>query len=477
MARLFDMYMDAPRVDVSGTLQGLRAEQTQRTGRNLDKANRFLRGSASDFALDKATQSIGRAGSVSDLDSSFQSQYNKMLSLDPQKAQELKKAYEARKGSLIGSEVAGAYSGAEADKLKAGAEALMPYDPQTAMQTIQRQDLAKTRQDPVYTPEQKRLVDAKQQNRIAMDRAQASLNSAMGLGDPEQIAYWDQQVKALKANDQKISTQLSELGLSGYTAQTPDETVIEKIKTATQEKIDLDRDIIKRFEFMGMYNPMKESDIPTESQIMADAAKAGYTISRSGASQVKSELREKVQNLVATQTRLRGLAREAKEDKRKMDERVADAGALLRALGKLESGDATANTKSEAITTILRKESGSAIGQEEYQNRVQDLIGPDDYRRMTDELTGLGLTFASWLNSGMGDQRVTAIYRKYLEKVPESELIDFTKALIPDDVLREWRKRDRSQKPLLRPTKPSAPKTVSGKGAADLDKALRLWKK
>ena len=106
-----------------------------------------------------------------------------------------------------------------------------------------------------------------------------------------------------------------------------------------------------------------------------------------------------------------------------MDERVADAGALLRALEKLESGDATANNKSEAITTILRKESGAAIGQEEYQNRVQDLLGPDDYRRMTSELTGLGLTFASWLDSGMGDQRVTAIYRKYLEKVPESGLL------------------------------------------------------
>ena len=94
---------------------------------------------------------------------------------------------------------------------------------------------------------------------------------------------------------------------------------------------------------------------------------------------------------------------------------------------------------------------------------------------MTDELTGLGLTFTNWLNSGMGDQRVTAIYRKYLEKVPESELIDFTKALIPDDVLQEWRKRNRLQKPLLRPSKPNAPKTVStGKSAADLDKALGL---
>ena len=42
MARLFDMYMDAPRVDVSGTLQGLRAEQTQRTGEILTKQTAFF---------------------------------------------------------------------------------------------------------------------------------------------------------------------------------------------------------------------------------------------------------------------------------------------------------------------------------------------------------------------------------------------------------------------------------------------------
>lgn len=173
------------------------------------------------------------------------------------------------------------------------ARGVAAIDPELGMD-MARTDAASRRSSSVYTPEQKQLVDAKQQNRINLDRATASLNSAMQRGDEEQIGYWDSQVKGLKANEQRMASQLAELGVGGYevaSAASPEAVTPVAIGGA----VDLDKDVTRRREFMDGYKPKALAEVPTESDIMADAMEKGYKISRSGAAQIKAELASKVQ--------------------------------------------------------------------------------------------------------------------------------------------------------------------------------------
>lgn len=165
-------------------------------------------------------------------------------------------------------------------------------DPELGME-MARTDAATRRSSSVYTPEQKQLVDAKQQNRINLDRATASLNSAMQRGDEEQIDYWDAQVRTLKANEQRMANQLAELGVGGY--ETATTITSASPSEADSGIVDLDKDVTRRRDFMDGYKPKALAEVPTESDIMADAMEKGYKISRTGAAQIKTELASKVQ--------------------------------------------------------------------------------------------------------------------------------------------------------------------------------------
>ena len=108
----------------------------------------------------------------------------------------------------------------QAKQFRAGAEALMPYDPNTAQSWLLRADEINARKEArnaVYTPYQKQLVDAKQQNRIQMDKAIASMNSNSGKsGSETEYLYWKGQAEQLKAEDTRLNNLLAESGLSGY---------------------------------------------------------------------------------------------------------------------------------------------------------------------------------------------------------------------------------------------------------------------
>ena len=173
------------------------------------------------------------------------------------------------------------------------ARGVAAIDPELGVE-MARTDAASRRSSGVYTPEQKQLVDAKQQNRINLDRATASLNSAMQRGDEDQIGYWDSQVKSLKANELRMANKLAELGVGGY--ETSSQTTPEAAMPGTiGDSVDLDKDVTRRREFMDGYKPKALAEVPTESDIMADAMEKGFKISRVGAAQIKAELASKVQ--------------------------------------------------------------------------------------------------------------------------------------------------------------------------------------
>lgn len=68
----------------------------------------------------------------------------------------------------------------------------------------------------IYTAEQKQLIDAKNENRLQMQKAQASMNTASAKKDEENYNYWKTQVDAYKSNDVELNNALASTGLSGY---------------------------------------------------------------------------------------------------------------------------------------------------------------------------------------------------------------------------------------------------------------------
>ena len=70
-----------------------------------------------------------------------------------------------------------------------------------------------------YTPEQKSIVDAKQQNRIRMGEVLSTINTLKAKGAAEtEIIKWQSQYDALVANDERLNTQLANLQTPGYVA-------------------------------------------------------------------------------------------------------------------------------------------------------------------------------------------------------------------------------------------------------------------
>lgn len=85
----------------------------------------------------------------------------------------------------------------------------------------------------IYTAEQKQLIDAKNENRLQMQKAQASMNTALAQKDEENYNYWKTQVDAYKSNDVELNNALASTGLSGYKP-------IEATNDAKKDKPDVD---------------------------------------------------------------------------------------------------------------------------------------------------------------------------------------------------------------------------------------------
>jgi hypothetical protein len=231
MARLFDMYVDSPTVDISGQLRDSQRFEDERKRRNMSTSQGLLRNAASGAIRGRFDEGLAGAQSMGDADAVFRKQYEQMLRVNPQGAQELQARYDADRSGRIGADVAKAYQGAETDKLQAGAEALLPYDPKAAIGMLDR---AQPKAGAVYTPEQKQLMDAREQNRLQMQKAQSSMNQALSGKNQEQYQYWKGQVDNLKLNDTRLNNQLASTGLQGYETIQDQTEPLEPVVTAPE---------------------------------------------------------------------------------------------------------------------------------------------------------------------------------------------------------------------------------------------------
>ena len=130
MSNLFNMYHDAPQVDISGQLTTLRREEKDRRDKNWQGSKDLLRGVASDTIRKDYKNGISWDDGVKSADDSFKKQYDRMMSVDPQAAAQLREDYQAERTRRLNAEVAGRYksgrsgAGGEIPALEAEIQAL-----------------------------------------------------------------------------------------------------------------------------------------------------------------------------------------------------------------------------------------------------------------------------------------------------------------------------------------------------------------
>lgn len=117
---LSTMYMDTPRVDVSGTIAGLRKEEADRKAKNWKSAQDLLRGAATDAIRSKYADQIDWEQGVEYADKVFKVQYERLMAVDPQAAAQLAQEYKAEREKRINKQISDAYKRQEEDpELKA----------------------------------------------------------------------------------------------------------------------------------------------------------------------------------------------------------------------------------------------------------------------------------------------------------------------------------------------------------------------
>ena len=109
MTNLFNMYHDAPQVDISGQLTTLRREEKDRRDKNWQGSKDLLRGVASDTIRKDYKDGISWDDGVKSADESFKRQYDRMMIADPQAAAQLREDYLAERTRRLNAEVATAY--------------------------------------------------------------------------------------------------------------------------------------------------------------------------------------------------------------------------------------------------------------------------------------------------------------------------------------------------------------------------------
>jgi hypothetical protein len=139
-----------------------------------------------------------------------------------------------------------------------------------------------TKTPTVYTPEQKQLIDAKQQNRIQMDRAMSSMNTALDNKDKTNYDYWMAQVTALKAKDTELNDKLAALGLSGYSkvgeeVKTGETKLVEKPEVKPYE---LAKQLVDRvLDVKNGFTTKSKKDVATQELINYNATLGSFPLS------------------------------------------------------------------------------------------------------------------------------------------------------------------------------------------------------
>lgn len=284
--------------------------------------------------------------------------------------------------------------------------ALMQIDPDMANgykdMYMQRKNLEKEKTSSVYTPEQKRLIDAKEQNRLEMQKAQSSATAAQTNKNKKSYIYWMKQVDKLKANDLRIKQALVATGLNEYMdgSSTSDNT---QTVIPTGNGTDEDSTQTGKGTDEEISNYEKAKSVVTE----ALAVKDGYTTSdnKIKAKQALNDFNAKLGQFPLSNEELKALQniidsakipgagsdspqaiQKAFDDLKKAGPTIVTAGPVLNALasdyrGILANYNTNAN---QSYYIALKKTLGDAIGSQDFSG----LAGFQDAEGLKAKLKG-----------------------------------------------------------------------------------------
>lgn len=283
MASIADMYssFSAPNVSTRD-FEAAQDRKNQRIQGRFDTGASMISTGAKMRLKQEYRSRSGRFAGLPE-DEAFRMYYTALSAYSPDEAEAERVQYESKQKQQFGEDVSNAFAQGGRDS---AIQVFMRRYPGEALQ------MAAPKTGSNYTPEQAQVVKAKEENRQLLNRAQASLNAAIASKDTAQATKWDAEVKRLMAEDSRLNRELARLGVGGYAAT--EQAAVAPTGTENQvpnEAVSLDINVDKRAEFMQRYANVKTmSDIPTVSQIIADAKSAGYSLSGTGAADIRKEL-------------------------------------------------------------------------------------------------------------------------------------------------------------------------------------------
>lgn len=162
---LASLYMDTPKVDISGTIAGLRREESDRKAKNWKSAQDLLRGAATDAIRSKYADQIDWDQGVEHADKVFKVQYERLMAVDPQAAAQLAQEYKVEREKRINKQVSDAYKAREEDlELKA-----LEAEIAALGASIQSEEIETKRQESLRAPQEEAMQGYKPESTVYKD--------------------------------------------------------------------------------------------------------------------------------------------------------------------------------------------------------------------------------------------------------------------------------------------------------------------
>ena len=205
MASLINMYSSPSAPDISGDLRNLRQEERDRDAKNWKGSKDLLRSVATDDVRKKYGDGLAWDGSVKNADAVFKKQYERMMSVDPAAAAQLKEDYQAERTRRLNAEVAGqyksGYSGAGGG-IQALEQEIQALEAEIQADELQAQAQANSAQEAAkmegYTPTSPDAVITEVASRSDLKKATPDLYAQQGRAE-EQIQGYAPEATGLRA--------------------------------------------------------------------------------------------------------------------------------------------------------------------------------------------------------------------------------------------------------------------------------------
>ena len=331
----------------------------------------------------------------------------------------------------------------QAEKYRAGAEAITEFDPDMAIKWQGKASELDQFREKMGTA--KASAASKTQATLDKDQKKQSRD------DIKQLAVQYRNARMAKSKD--VYANLSETEkrnveteLSGIKARLMQDDFGKYLVGAVDNDVDVGLDATPE----PVSGPAKLNlkELRTQySKMVADSKNVDATIldlegdiddlaEIHGDTKVKS-LRDHIDRLKAQKvekyTRSEKRRIEGKGEFKDLKKRAYNQKPIYSALAEFRKSPADVSTRSNALNLVLRKESGAAIGSNEYASKLQTWLGDDEFESYISDMGGWKGYLA--IKAGAGEQMALSKLAEYLGKVNPSKIETSLQSYLEDDVM------------------------------------------